>query len=182
MPVNVCQRCGAQLEDSNRLWCETCGILYRRISRLPTGEYRGLKWYQKLEDYGFIAAFGHSNAAEVPRTGWDYLDQHVPRICEMMPGPIRQLVNSRGYSEGVYADLTPRQREIALMWWHEGYTGPQIAETLGITPSAVTGHLKRAAKRLGVPTPRKDLGASHAIVMDPEELDSLTPEQIKAVI
>ena len=44
--------------------------------------------------------------------------------------------------------LTPRQREVMVLL-ASGYTRPEIAQELGISPNTVSDHTKRAYARLG---------------------------------
>lgn len=57
--------------------------------------------------------------------------------------------------------LTPRQREILdLILCNE--PGKRIADRLGISASTLRGHMKSAARRLGVPAHRLTLARAYA--------------------
>lgn len=49
---------------------------------------------------------------------------------------------------GIRRQLTERQQECVRMYYFEGMTLVQIAEALGVAPSTVCRHLKKARARL----------------------------------
>lgn len=59
------------------------------------------------------------------------------------------------------AALTPRQREIVMLFEVEGWKGAEIAEHLGLTPENVRWHLHQAKKSLRVTlAPLRDQGTT----------------------
>ena len=63
--------------------------------------------------------------------------------------------------DAALAALTPRQREIVMLFEVEGWKGAEIAEHLGLTPENVRWHLHQAKKSLRVSlAPLRDQGAS----------------------
>lgn len=63
--------------------------------------------------------------------------------------------------DAALAALTPRQREIVMLFEVEGWKGAEIAEHLGLTPENVRWHLHQAKKSLRASlAPLRDQGAS----------------------
>lgn len=54
----------------------------------------------------------------------------------------------RALKEAIRTDLTPRQREVLLLYYHKQMKMYQIAAMLGIAPSTVSHTIKRAKLRL----------------------------------
>jgi len=74
-------------------------------------------------------------------------DEHVMR------GEVRERFDA------ALAALTPRQREIVMLFEVEGWKGAEIAEHLGLTPENVRWHLHQAKKSLRVSLqPLRDQG------------------------
>jgi RNA polymerase sigma-70 factor, ECF subfamily len=68
------------------------------------------------------------------------------------PLPDEAVVNNevRTRFDAALAALTPRQREIVMLFEVEGWKGVEIAEHLGLTPENVRWHLHQAKKSLRV--------------------------------
>jgi RNA polymerase sigma-70 factor (ECF subfamily) len=68
------------------------------------------------------------------------------------PLPDEAMVNTevRTRFDAALAALTPRQREIVMLFEVEGWKGVEIAEHLGLTPENVRWHLHQAKKSLRV--------------------------------
>lgn len=66
------------------------------------------------------------------------------------PLPDEAVVNNevRTRFDAALAALTPRQREIVMLFEVEGWKGVEIAEHLGLTPENVRWHLHQAKKSL----------------------------------
>ena len=63
--------------------------------------------------------------------------------------------------DAALAALTPRQREIVMLFEVEGWKGAEIAEHLGLTPENVRWHLHQAKKSLRVSlAPLRDQGTT----------------------
>jgi RNA polymerase sigma-70 factor, ECF subfamily len=74
-----------------------------------------------------------------------------PTLESPGPGPDREAERSvlRARLERGLASLPERQRQVLMLYEVEGFTGPEIAEALGISPGTVRWHLHqgRAAMR-----------------------------------
>ena len=72
---------------------------------------------------------------------------------EVLRGEVRERFDA------ALAALTPRQREIVMLFEVEGWKGAEIAEHLGLTPENVRWHLHQAKKSLRVSLqPLRDQG------------------------
>ncbi len=54
----------------------------------------------------------------------------------------------RALKKAARGELTPRQAQCVRLYYGEGASGREIAARLGIAPSTVCRHLKKACKRL----------------------------------
>ena len=73
-------------------------------------------------------------------------------VASTDPLPDEVVVNNevRTRFDAALAALTPRQREIVMLFEVEGWKGVEIAEHLGLTPENVRWHLHQAKKSLRV--------------------------------
>lgn len=79
-------------------------------------------------------------------------DALPPTLASSGPGPDRDAERSalRGRLRAALAELPDRQREILLLYDVDGFTGPEIAGMLDISPATVRWHLHRARAAMRV--------------------------------
>jgi len=116
----------------------------RAMDRLPlldAGRPFGPWFFTVLRNLGI----NQLRARKVRHTEPEALDAASPD-----PLPDETVVNNevRTRFDAALAALTPRQREIVMLFEVEGWKGVEIAEHLGLTPENVRWHLHQAKKSL----------------------------------
>ena len=116
----------------------------RAMDRLPLldpGRPFGPWFYTLLRNLGI----NQLRARKVRHTEPESLD-----AASTEPLPDEAVVHSemRTRFDAALAALTPRQREIVMLFEVEGWKGVEIAEHLGLTPENVRWHLHQAKKSL----------------------------------
>ncbi|HEY5490412.1 MAG TPA: sigma-70 family RNA polymerase sigma factor [Gemmatimonadaceae bacterium] len=86
-------------------------------------------------------------AKRVRHTEPELLDAASP---DALPDEEMERAEVRERFDAALAALTPRQREIVMLFEVEGWKGAEIAEHLGLTPENVRWHLHQAKKSLRV--------------------------------
>jgi RNA polymerase sigma-70 factor, ECF subfamily len=86
-------------------------------------------------------------AKRVRHTEPELLDAASP---DARPDEEMERAEVRERFDAALAALTPRQREIVMLFEVEGWKGAEIAEHLGLTPENVRWHLHQAKKSLRV--------------------------------
>jgi RNA polymerase sigma-70 factor (ECF subfamily) len=86
-------------------------------------------------------------AKRVRHTEPELLDAASP---DVLPDEEMERAEVRERFDAALAALTPRQREIVMLFEVEGWKGAEIAEHLGLTPENVRWHLHQAKKSLRV--------------------------------
>lgn len=86
-------------------------------------------------------------AKRVRHTEPELLDAASP---DALPDEEMERTEVRERFDAALAALTPRQREIVVLFEVEGWKGAEIAEHLGLTPENVRWHLHQAKKSLRV--------------------------------
>lgn len=86
-------------------------------------------------------------AKRVRHTEPELLDAASP---DALPDEEMERAEVRERFDAALAALTPRQREIVVLFEVEGWKGAEIAEHLGLTPENVRWHLHQAKKSLRV--------------------------------
>lgn len=86
-------------------------------------------------------------AKRVRHTEPELLDAASP---DALPDEEMERAEVRERFDAALAVLTPRQREIVMLFEVEGWKGAEIAEHLGLTPENVRWHLHQAKKSLRV--------------------------------
>ena len=95
-------------------------------------------------------------AKRVRHTEPELLDAASP---DALPDEEMERAEVRERFDAALAALTPRQREIVMLFEVEGWKGAEIAEHLGLTPENVRWHLHQAKKSLRVSLhPLRDQG------------------------
>lgn len=116
----------------------------RALDRLPLldpGRPFGPWFYTLLRNLGI----NQLRARKVRHTEPEALD-----AASTDATPDEELIRSevRTRFDAALAALTPRQREIVMLFEVEGWKGVEIAEHLGLTPENVRWHLHQAKKSL----------------------------------
>jgi len=129
----------------------------RALDRLPLLDPNrpfGPWFYTLLRNLGI----NQLRARKVRYTEPEQLDAASP---DALPDEEMVRAEVRERFDAALSALTPRQREIVMLFEVEGWKGAEIAEHLGLTPENVRWHLHQAKKSLRVSlAPLRDQGAS----------------------
>jgi RNA polymerase sigma-70 factor (ECF subfamily) len=129
----------------------------RALDRLPLLDPNrpfGPWFYTLLRNLGI----NQLRARKVRYTEPEKLDAASP---DALPDEEMVRTEVRERFDAALAALTPRQREIVMLFEVEGWKGAEIAEHLGLTPENVRWHLHQAKKSLRVSlAPLRNPGAS----------------------
>lgn len=118
----------------------------RALDRLPLldpGRPFGPWFFTLLRNLGI----NQLRAKRVRHTEPELLDAASP---DALPDEEMERAEVRERFDAALAALTPRQREIVMLFEVEGWKGAEIAEHLGLTPENVRWHLHQAKKSLRV--------------------------------
>jgi RNA polymerase sigma-70 factor (ECF subfamily) len=116
----------------------------RALDRLPLldpGRPFGPWFFTLLRNLGI----NQLRARKVRHTEPEMLDAVSP---DAPPDEVLVRTEVRERFDAALAALTPRQREIVMLFEVEGWKGAEIAEHLGLTPENVRWHLHQAKKSL----------------------------------
>jgi RNA polymerase sigma-70 factor, ECF subfamily len=118
----------------------------RALDRLPLldpGRPFGPWFFTLLRNLGI----NQLRARRVRHTEPELLDATSP---DARPDEEMERAEVRERFDAALAALTPRQREIVMLFEVEGWKGAEIAEHLGLTPENVRWHLHQAKKSLRI--------------------------------
>jgi len=118
----------------------------RALDRLPLldpGRPFGPWFFTLLRNLGI----NQLRAKRVRHTEPELLDA---ASADALPDEEMERAEVRERFDAALAALTPRQREIVMLFEVEGWKGAEIAEHLGLTPENVRWHLHQAKKSLRV--------------------------------